>query len=72
VTREERNQLLDDLRAAGVQQAEFLSDGRITRVSFGPAPTSPAAAADERMPRPKRTADERLFGPLGIDDKGGG
>ncbi len=76
MTREELNELLADLRAAGVQEYHESGDEGSVRIVMSPVaalPTvTPAAAAEERMPRPKRTADERLFGPLGIDDKGGG
>jgi hypothetical protein len=66
VTREERNQLLEDLRAAGVASARVDPMGYLAEVVFFPA--APAAVAEERTPRPKRTADQRLFGPLGIND----
>lgn len=71
---EERNRLMADLRAAGVQ--EYVEDQHVVRIVFFPPPaTAPPAAPDEErpLPPPPRTLEQRLFDPLGIgkkDDKG--
>jgi len=68
MTREERNQLLADLRAAGVKSCDLDDAGHVCRVEFFPA-AAPARTADEDrpVPPPQRTFDQKLFGPLGID-----
>jgi hypothetical protein len=68
-TRDERNELLADLRVAGVQ--EYVEDTQVVRIVFFPA-APPAVPADERpLPRPERTLDEKLFDPLGMAKKDG-
>jgi len=65
--RAERNQLLDDLRARGVQEYVTGEHG-IARVVFFP-PALPARPESEApLPPAKRTLDDRLLRPLGIGE----
>lgn len=71
MTREERNELLADLRAAGVKRCEIDAMGGLVSASFfaPAAPPRPVADEDRPLPRPKRTLDQRLMDPLGIAEK---
>lgn len=68
ILREQNAATLADLRAAGVKSCHFDHEGNVAMVEFFPAsPPSPAAAEDRPLPK-QRTADEKLFNPLGIID----
>lgn len=59
--------LIDELRARGATVVEVNG----VRAVFGPPPAKPEevdpeVAAERARPKPPRTMDDRLFGPLGI------
>jgi hypothetical protein len=65
-------EILALLRASGVRAASFTPDGNLASVEFFPAVwTAPATPAEDRpLPKPPRTDDEKLFGPLRIGSEG--
>lgn len=71
-TREERKELLADLRAAGVKSVQVSPAGDLLSVEFFPAGPALVAPDENRpLPPPERTDDEKLFNPLGIGKKAG-
>jgi hypothetical protein len=72
LSHEERNRLIDDLRARGVQ--EYVEDDKVVRVVLFPERPAHAKPDDDNrpLPRPTRTLDEKLMGPLGIGKDGKG